>query len=111
MAERLRAGVWVAAYVRRLNDACVTAMLRARGDDGSGGVLIKVVDRTGAATLFSPAMGMDGARVWLATSCADDAAAEARIVKARGRDPDLWVVEVEQPDGDPLLDEPVERLG
>lgn len=107
---RLKAGIWVAAYIRRCFGAGKPALLRHRGDEHGGTVLIKVNRLDGTASVLSPSFGLEGQRIWLsATGDAPvtEADADAYIAKRRARDPDLWVVEVEAPDGDPMLDEPI----
>ncbi|RME64196.1 MAG: DUF1491 family protein [Alphaproteobacteria bacterium] len=110
MTPRLKAHIWVAAYIRRCNDAGVPAMLRHRGDAQAGSVLIKLNRLDGTACVLSPSFGMAGERLWLkATGAAPvpEANADAYIAKRRARDPDLWVVEVETREGNAMLDEPV----
>lgn len=109
-AARLKAGIWVAAYIRRCFSADKPAMLRHRGDEQAGTVLIKVNRLDGTAMVLSPSFGIAGARVWLratGTEPVAEAQADAYIDKRRARDPDLWLVEVESRDGDAMLDEPL----
>ena len=55
MSARLRSDFWVAAYLRRCNGANRPAVLRRRGGDEAGAILIKVDRLDGTASLFGPA--------------------------------------------------------
>ena len=108
---RLKTSLWAAALLRRWNQhAAVVATLVRRGDADAGTVLLKVNRLDGTATVLSQTVSADGNRAWLrgtgATPVAD-AEAEAYIQRQRKRDPDLWVIEIEDRRGLFTPDEPV----
>lgn len=110
MSDRLAADLWVKAYIRRCFVAGRPAMLRRRGDAHGGTVLIKVNLLDGRAKILSPSFDGEGGRLWLSALGAEpvsDTEAEAYAEKRLARDPDIWLIELEAADGDPLLDEPV----
>lgn len=103
---RLTTDFWIAAYFARLEAAGIPAYLTAKGDATAGAVIVKVATMNGRASVFSRVFGADGERVWAAL--ADDAPepeADAALARQRGYDPDLWIVEIEDPKGRSLLDE------
>ena len=54
MAEaRLAAGVWVAAYLRRLMLADIPAYVTRHGDDTAGAVMVKCATLDGRASLWT----------------------------------------------------------
>jgi hypothetical protein len=60
--------------------------------------------------VLAQARGPDGALVWIrATGAAPvaEADADAYIARQRGRDPDVWVVEIESGSPDAVLDTPI----
>ena len=60
----------------------------------------------GRASVFVRAYGPDGARVWSPlVEAAEEAEAEAALARQRRFDPDLWIVEIEDPKGRTLLGE------
>lgn len=110
MSARLKAGVWVAAYMRtvRLQDGF--AYLARRGSEEAGSVLIRF-ERDGGFVVLSPGYGMDGERTWMRATGPEpvsDADAGAYIERRLKTDPDLWVVEIEDRQGRHFLTEPVE---
>jgi hypothetical protein len=48
---------------------------------------------------------MTGARAWVILTEGDEAEVDAALRRQRARDPDLWVIEVEDRQGRHLLDE------
>jgi hypothetical protein len=79
----------------------------AHGDDTAGAVLVKVSPLDGTARLFQRSVDiMTGGRRWVALTEGDEAEVDAAIARQRGRDPDLWVIEVEDRAGRHLLDQP-----
>jgi hypothetical protein len=103
---RLASGLWVAAYLRRLDLLGIPAFVTARGDDGAGAVLVKLATLDGQAQLFERGFDLaSGAQVWRLRLQGAEAEVDAAVTRERGRDRDLWVIEVEDRQGRSLLDE------
>ena len=106
MTARLAAGIWVAAYLRRLGILGIPAYIVARGDATAGAVLVKLSLMDGTARLFQRAYDMGAnARVWEVLAEGDERAMDAVVARQRSFDPDLWVIEVEDAKGRHLLDQ------
>ena len=104
---RLTAGFWVAAYLQRLGAQGIFAHVAHRGDATAGAILVKVATMDGAATAFQRSFDpLTGARVWMTLAAGPEPEVDAAIARQRGFDRDLWVIEVEDPRGRHLLDEP-----
>lgn len=111
MRPRLAAEIWVKAHIRRCSARAIPAVLVRRGDETAGAVLIKLNRLEEGCSVLSPATGLDGGRIWLSATGpmpVPEADADAYIARQVGRDPDLWVLEIEDRAGRHLLDEPVE---
>ncbi|WP_347266938.1 DUF1491 family protein [Paracoccus sp. (in: a-proteobacteria)] len=107
---RLAAGIWVAAYLRRLALADIPAYITRHGDDTAGAVLVKCATMDGRASLWAREWDLDrDLRLWLCQDSDDEATIDASIARDCARDPDLWVIEIESRDGRTLLD--AEGLG
>jgi len=107
MEPRLKAGIWVAAYLRRCGVDNIPCAIVRKGDETAGSVVIKVNLLDGRARIFVAAYGDSGKRIWvpgLKDDPAAEADADAYIQRATARDPDLWVIEIETKRGDPHLD-------
>jgi hypothetical protein len=109
---RLRADIFVSAYIRRCEVENVVAMLRKRGAAEAGAIFVKVDRLDGTAALYGPApqtetaeLGVD--RLWTRMHEADFVPVpdvEARLVKEQRFDPDLWIIETEDRAGRCFLD-------
>mgnify|MGYP000126364712 CR=1 FL=1 len=109
---RLRAEVWVKAYLRICMNAGANAVVARHGDDDAGAVFIKVLRRDGAAALYGPAPSgiatQDIERAWSSHLTGDDvteAAVDSYLARQIDFDPDIWIVEVEDRDGRHFLDD------
>jgi hypothetical protein len=107
---RLDTDIWVYALIRRAHQGGAFAVVARKGDARGGAVLVKQVNRrTGAARLLAEATRGDGERVWMSPLAANDEAAIDRYIERTVRiDPDIWVVEIDDPEGRHFLVEPVE---
>ncbi len=114
MEARLKSGLTVKALIRRCDLAAIGAVVAARGDPDAGAILLKLLGRDGGrdagCCVLAQARRPDGTAVWMRATGAvpvTEAEADAYIARQRGRDPDLWVVEIETAAPEPLLDAPV----
>ena len=103
---RLATGVWVSAYLARLDQQNIPAYVVAHGDDTAGAVLVKCARLDGTAQLWACEWDFEtDTRDWRVTLDGEEHAVDEAIRKQRGFDPDLWVVEVESREGRVLLGE------
>lgn len=102
---RLTAAFWVQAYLRRLNIANIPAFVVFKGDATAGAVLVKSNPLDGNASLFHRTYDGEGQRVWSLLETGDEPEMDKIVARQRAFDPDLWVIEVEDPSGRTLLDE------
>ena len=87
----------VASILRRCNDGGIPAYLVRRGDAERGTVLVKVDRLDGTVDVFTPIRDVDGAATWLQAGNGSMPAPDALayVDRSLARDPDLWVVEIE----------------
>jgi len=105
--SRLASGIWVGAYLARLQAQGIPVYVNARGDETAGAVLVKLATLDGQAKAFHRVVDlMSGTRRWDLLAEGDERDVDESIAKQRNFDPDLWVIEVEDAKGRHLLDEP-----
>ena len=105
MSTRLTSGFWVAAYLTRLRLAGIPAYV-TRGDENAGAVVVKVATLDGRAQAFRPQFDLaTDARSWVTLAEGPEAEVDALLARERKRDPDLWVIELEDRQGRTLLGE------
>jgi len=95
---RLPTEMWVKAHLRRLSIDGIGAVVVRRGEAMGGSVLLKLNQRDLGCRVLTQARAPDGALGWLAASerkAVRETEAHAYIARATGRDPDLWVVEID----------------
>lgn len=110
MEARLKSGIWVGALIRRCDIAAIGVAVAARGDPDAGAILLKFLARDGGCTVLAQARRPDGEAVWMRATGAEPVAepdADAYIARQRGRDPDLWVIEIDSGAADAVLDAPI----
>ncbi len=109
---RLRADIFVSAYLRRCMSEGAYAVLRRRGAAEAGAIFVKVDRLDGTCALYGPApqtelaeAGID--RLWRRLhkeESIDLADADERLRKEIGFDPDIWIVDVDDRAGRCFLD-------
>jgi hypothetical protein len=103
---RLKAGIWVAAYLARLGGLAIPAFVVRRGDETAGAVLVKVSTLDGQARAFQRSFDpMTGQRTWMVLAEGEEGPVDEAVARQRRFDPDLWVIEVEDRAGRHLLGE------
>lgn len=106
----LNSDLWVYALMRRASLGGAFATVERRGDAQAGAVLVKAVNRrAGETRLYAEATRADGERFWMQpVASLEEADVDAYIARSARIDPDLWVVEIDDPQGRHFITEPVE---
>ena len=103
---RLRSKIWVQAYLKRLELQTIAAYVTAHGDDHSGAILIKVMKMDGSAKLYQKAFDLQNNRnAWVKILDGLDVEIDNLLEKQKANDPDLWVIEIENANGQNYLDD------
>jgi hypothetical protein len=106
----LSTDIWASALIRRAEQAGAFATVARKGDPRAGAVLVKVLSRRlGEAWLYASAVRGEGEQVWMQpVDSRDEVEIDAYIARQIRFDPDLWIIEIEDPEGRHFLTEPVE---
>lgn len=107
----VKTAIWVAAHLRRCFGQGLTGVIARRGAEEAGSVLVRVILRDGSIHLFGPAPGpaFDEAgrrrfRLKLTATLDEASVVDAMIARELRFDPDLWVVDIDDPAGSGLLE-------
>jgi hypothetical protein len=111
MTARLASDVVVQALSRRIQSAGGNATVLAHGDETAGAILLAIAERGEPIRLLTRRLDAAGAYVWddiaLPAAGGDSGSSEVdRLIdRARRRDPDLWVLELDIADAQRFADE------
>jgi hypothetical protein len=100
---RLPTHLWIMGEVRRCNDTGRPAYVLRKGERMGGLVVLKLARLDGTAEVLVQQRDLDGRLGWMhakGQGPVPEAEADAYIDRTIARDPDLWVIEVESPDGE-----------
>jgi len=109
---RVKTEIAVAALIRRCAVEAVPAMVVRRGDGGAGALAIRINRLNGTGSILIQARDGEGQLGWLNATGPDpvaDADCDAYLAKALARDPDIWIVEIEDRQGRSFVTEPLFR--
>ena len=110
--ERLPTKVWVEALMRRAQLEGASAFILQKGDASRGDVLVKVADMQGGARAYVPRTSMEGERVFVDLQSQqvgpEEVSVDEYVRRARARDADLWIIEIEDRDARHFITESVE---
>lgn len=112
---RLKSEIWIKAQLRLCDQAFLPAVVVRRGDRDAGQVLIKHNRLGQGCELLARRFDAEGGRVWMVVAGGVDPGAEAScdayVERELNIDTDLWLIEIEDPQGhykpdgqDPLRD-------
>jgi hypothetical protein len=107
MVMCLNTGLWVSAQVRLCDRAFIPATVVRRGDPDAGTVLVKLNRFEAGVTVYTQASTLDDEPAWsrgTGPAPVAEADADAYIARQVARDPDLWVLEIEDRKGIYKLD-------
>jgi hypothetical protein len=82
------------------------AYVTAKGDATAGAVVVKVALLDGTARAYERRSDlMTDTRAWMLFIEGPEVEVDAQLARARARDPDLWLIELEDRHGRTLLDQ------
>ncbi|MEM7172892.1 MAG: DUF1491 family protein [Pseudomonadota bacterium] len=99
---RLPVELLIKAHLRRCFSEGVPAVVVHRGEKNSGIIILKLLQRGAGCRVLTQMRDLDGVMGWLPAldgKAVPESEADAYIDRAVARDPDLWVIEIEHPDG------------
>lgn len=105
--DRLPTDFWLKAHIRRLSMEGIPVAVIHRGEAMGGMVMVKLNQLDLGCRVLTQQRGLDGNLGWLAAfenRLVAEAEADAYIARAVKRDPDVWVVEVEDRAGRHLFE-------
>ncbi|MGY8992797.1 MAG: DUF1491 family protein [Rhodospirillales bacterium] len=100
--DRLKAEVWISSQIRLCGRLLLPVYVVRKGDPDAGTILIKRVFGMSGCEVLAQARQADGSLSWVrATGPAPvlESDAEVYIKRQAGFDPDIWVIEIEDPNG------------
>ena len=100
---RLPAQLEVSGLIRQVQAAGGFAMVLAKGEPDAGGILLVLIHNGQDSRAFERMPSLTGGRVWTlakAESAGEPGAFAAWLERRRSQDPDLWIVELDIPDGE-----------
>ena len=107
----VRTEIWVKAHLRRCFATGLAGVVARRGAEEAGAVFVKVTRARDAVLLFGPAPGPSyddqGQRRWIMPLGPEPATAEAVetfLARQAAFDPDLWILDIDDPRGNGLLE-------
>ena len=105
---RLKTSLWISAQVRSCDVALIPAVVARRGDSDSGQVLLKRDRRNGVFEVFARTLAPDGGSAWRrAAGPGEEALVDEYIRRESNIDPDLWILEIEDPNDRYVFDSPL----
>ena len=96
--DRLPTDLWVMAHVRRCNGDGIPAVVARKGHARAGTLVVKLNLLEEGCRVLTQMRGLDGEMGWMVAfkgALVPEPEADAYIARAVARDPDLWVVEIE----------------
>jgi hypothetical protein len=95
---RLPTETWIKAHLHRLNIEGIAAVVVRRGEAMGGSLILKLNQRDLGCRVLTQARAPDGTLGWLAAfegRLVEESEADGYIGRATKRDPDLWVIEID----------------
>lgn len=100
-SDRLPVHLWIDAQLKPLNDKGIFYYIHQRGEKNTGTILLKLNNLEGVCGMLIQQRDFDGNLGWMNAmkkEQVEEADADAYIQRAISRDPDLWVIEIEDRD-------------
>jgi len=101
--DRIPTELWVTAHLRQLTAKGIHHYVVHKGAPAAGTVMVKIIIAGQGCRLFNQSRDMDGVMGWMDIfdgSIVDEKKADEYAQRSLKRDPDVWIIEVENKTGD-----------
>ena len=108
--QRVKSEIRVQAWVRQCAAQGLAATVARKGDVEAGAIMLKINRFAGGCEVYSGVSAADGSEAWLRASGQmpiSEKDADAYLARQAKYDPDLWVLEIEDPKAQFTLDGPI----
>ena len=98
METRIPTHLWLEGELRRIQSLGIPVYVNHRGDHSTGTVIQKISNMAGECKVVGQQRDLLGALVWinlLQDEIVPESEADAYIQRSLQRDPDVWVIEIE----------------
>lgn len=105
--QRLKSEIRVQAWIRRCAAQGLVATVARKGDVESGAVMLKINRLSAGCEVYSGVSTAEGQEGWLRSSGpkpVSEKEADAYLARQAKYDPDVWVLEIEDPKAQFTLD-------
>lgn len=96
----LKSELWIKSQIRTCDLNFLSAVVIRRGDSDAGAILLKMSRLSTGTEVYTQVRDPNGQRAWMCGTGKEpvsDSEASAFIEKQSKYDPDLWVLEIEDP--------------
>lgn len=97
-ADRLKSSLWIQASIFRADREGIAATVLRRGDADAGAILVRLDQRENGCVVLTETRDSSGARAWMRGTGTEPTSAEEAdhyIARHIARDPDIWVLEID----------------
>jgi hypothetical protein len=102
---RLAAGIEVSALLAQARHSGGFGTVLRRGDAERGSLMLVLTERGQNRFLLQRLLQPDGGYAWESQGIADSGLLDGKLRRARERDPDLWLIELDVPSAERFIAE------
>ena len=99
--DRLKSSIWIQAQIRICSISNLSAYVMKRGDPDAGAIFLHLNKLNGNNLVYNQIRTISGQIAWSQSgrgTTLDDREAHDYLEKQKKYDPDLWILEIEDPE-------------